>query len=198
MRFNILTYALSFALTLGLTFAPNAQGKTFSIDTQKSQIKWTGKKITEKHYGKIKVKTGDVIIDESGLTGGKIVIDMTSITCDDIKRPKSNKKFIKHLKNDDFFKTDKFPESSLNIKTATKSSEGKYNISADMTILDQTHPIQFTLSVTPNGNGYQAKGMVVIDRTKWGIRYGSGTFFDNLGNRAILDDFDIEFELHTR
>ena len=198
MRFNILTYGLSLSLMLVLTFTSNAQGKTFSIDTQKSQVKWTGKKITKKHYGKIKVKKGDVVIDAGGLSSGEIVIDMRSMTCDDIENPKYNKKLLKHLKNDDFFKTDKYPESSLKIKTATKISADKYKIAAEMTILGQTHPITFTLVIASKDKGYQAKGTVVINRTKWGIRYGSGSFFDNLGDRAILDDFDIEFELHTK
>jgi len=198
MRFKTLSYGLSLPLMLILTFAPNAKAQTFSIDTENSQVKWTGKKITEKHFGKIKIKEGAVVFEKGALRSGEIVIDMTSMTCDDIENPKYNKKLLKHLKNDDFFKTDKFPDASLKVKKATKTSGDKYQITADMTILAQTHPITFTLTIASKNKGYQAKGMVVVDRTKWGIRYGSGSFFDNLGDRAILNDFDIEFELQTK
>jgi hypothetical protein len=34
-----------------------------------------------------------------------------------------------------------------------------------------------------------------VDRTKYDIKYGSGSFFDNLGDKAISDDFELAVAL---
>jgi polyisoprenoid-binding protein YceI len=96
-----------------------------------------------------------------------------------------------HLKSDDFFGTEKFPTSKLDFKLISDNNDGSYNVSADLTIKGITKPITFVITVKPN----TATTTLKINRTKYDIKYGSGSFFDNLGDKAIADDFDLTVNL---
>ena len=192
---RILTFM---ALSCTSLLMPNLQAKSFKIDTTKSKVQWTGSKITEKHTGYIQVKSGNVIIEKGKLNGGHIVIDMQSITCDDIENKKYNNRLVRHLKGEDFFNTTLHPEASLKIKRSIKKTTGDYRILAELTILGETHPVEFTLKMLSKNKTYTSTGNITINRLEWGIRYGSGKFFAELGDRMIHDDFSLAFELHTR
>ena len=164
-----------------------AQKKEVSI--KESQIDWKGKKILGSHYGKIQLKEGILIFDNNQLIGGNFVIDMHSIIVEDLKGNSKNK-LENHLKSDDFFGVDNFPTSTLEIEKTLKTNDG-YLISALITIKNTTQPISFTLLMKEN----EAHTNLKIDRTKFNIRYGSGSFFDNLGDNTIYDDFELDVRL---
>lgn len=166
------------------------------INTKKSELKWVGNKIIGSHNGKVSLSAGKLYIKNNILTGGEFTIDMNSITCADVTDADGNAKLIGHLKGDDFFATNSYPSSSIKItkveKIKTKSSKvGNYNIQADLTIKGITKGISFPATLKKVGSKYIANASFSIDRTKWDIRYGSSSFFDNLGNKAIKNE--IEF-----
>ena len=152
-----------------------------------------GSKVTSSHEGNVKISKGSLAIDHGTLVGGQIAIDMNSITCTDIKSEESNKDLVGHLKAEDFFNTKKFPLAVIKITKAVKGKGNSYKIIADLTIKGITHPIAFDADVTITGLNFLAKASIKIDRTKWDIKYGSGTFIENLGDKMILDEitFDI-------
>ena len=190
--------ALTFiALSYTLLLMPNLHAKSFKINTSKSKVHWTGSKITEKHTGYVQIKSGNVIIENGKLNGGHIVIDMRSIRCDDIENNKYNKRLVRHLKGEDFFKTVQHPEASLKIRKSTKKYSGDYHIQADLTIVGETRPVEFTLHVQKKKKAYISTGLLTVNRLEWGIRYGSGKFFSKLGDRIIHDEFNLKFEMHT-
>ena len=100
---------------------------------------------------------------------------------------------VEHLKDEDFFNTKDFPVASIKIMRAHKGEENNYEIIANLTIKGITHPITFEADVAINGVNFLAKAKIKIDRTKWGIKYGSGSFFEDLGDKMILDEigFDV-------
>ncbi|WP_228439925.1 YceI family protein [Chryseobacterium phocaeense] len=118
----------------------------FMIQPESSTVNWTGKKILGLHTGTINIHSGYLGFENEDLTGGEIVIDMTSIVITDIQDPKIYKDFFDHLNNDDFFSVDRFKTAKLTITHAEKA-EGKYKISGDLTIKDITNPVRFTASV---------------------------------------------------
>ena len=122
---------------------------------------------------------------------GKFTVDMTSIEVTDIKAGEGKEKLEGHLKADDFFGTEKFATASMNFKTVTPKANGVYSVVADLTIKGITKPVNFDLTVKDNN----ATAKVVVDRTKYDIKYGSGSFFDNLGDKAISDNFDLTVSL---
>jgi len=162
------------------------------VNTEASSVKWIGSKITESHNGDIKIKSGKLILDHGRLAGGEFVIDMTTINTIDMSE-KYNEKLNSHLINEDFFNVDKYPTSQIIINNVEQFERTKYNITADLTIKGITNKISFIADVNIQGNSYLATANLKIDRTKWDIKYKSGNYFKDLGNKAILDE--IEFDI---
>lgn len=169
-----------------------ATAQTFVANTAKSEIKWTGKKVTGEHFGKVELKNGQFSLENNKVSEGKFVIDMTSITCDDLEG-EWNEKLVGHLKSDDFFGVDNHPEATLVVNSSSKWKNDKATLKGDLTIKGITKPIEFEAS--KNGNQFTA--VLTIDRTLYNVRYGSGKFFDNLGDKTIYDDFTIEVNMVT-
>ena len=116
-------------------------------------------------------------------------MNMTTITVTDLEG-KSKKSLEGHLKSDDFFGVEQFPTATMVITNVEKNDTG-YAVTGDFTIKGSTHPIRFPMTVEENS----AKAEVKIDRSKYNVRYGSNSFFDNLGNKAIYDEFDLSITL---
>jgi polyisoprenoid-binding protein YceI len=180
---------------LALTSATVIKPVTYTIDAAKSTFKWTGKKVTGQHWGYIKFSNGTITTDGANITGGAFTVDMNSIDCQDIPADKGADKLVGHLKADDFFGTAKFPTSNLTIKSATSTGAGQFDVKADLTIKGITNEIMFPAAITMDGKSLTAKASFKVDRTKFGIKYGSGTFFENIGDKAISNDFDVEIDL---
>lgn len=188
---------LAIALATFVTIGAVAQSKN-EIDTNRSYVEWEGKKITgSSHEGKLQFKSGSVTFDQKGtLTGGEFVVDMNSLMVTDLTGEYKTK-LENHLKNDDFFGTETHPEATLvftNVKLVKKSGvEADYRVTANLTIKGITQKITFNLEV--DGNEIEADD-IRIDRTKFGIKYSSGSFFKNLGDKAIRDNFEIDVQLY--
>lgn len=184
---NLKTIALALVIALS-TLSVSAQSK--KIDASKSNINWVGKKVTGKHNGTVNFKEGQLIFKGNKLAGGNFTVDMTSLTATDLTGEYQGK-LNGHLKSEDFFGTEKFPTSTLVFKKITAKAKGVYTVAADLTIKGKTSPVSFDLAVNANS----ATTKFNVDRTKYDIKYGSGSFFDNLGDKAISDEFELEVAL---
>ncbi|WP_448518482.1 YceI family protein [Rhodoflexus sp.] len=197
MKNTFLTGA--FALAVLALVAFTAPQETYKINTRASSIGWVGKKITGQHNGTVKISGGSLEMANGKITGGEFFIDMTSIVCEDIKDAETNSKFIGHLKSDDFFSVDKHPTATFKIKNANpgavKDGKQTYRIAGNLTIKGITKHVEFDAETKTEGNKLMATAAFKIDRSKWDIRYGSGSFFDDLGDKMIYDD--IELTLNT-
>ena len=163
-----------------------------NVNTEASTVKWIGSKMTESHNGDIKIKSGKLVLDHGRLVGGEVVIDMNSINTTDMEG-RRKERLDWHLKNEDFFDTEKFPTSELKITSVQLTERTKYEITADLTIKGKTHPITFNADVKIQGKAYLATANFKINRTKWGVVYNSGNFFEDLGDYMIKDE--IEFDI---
>lgn len=171
-----------------------AKAATYKVDTQKSVLNWEGKKVTGQHNGTVKFNTGTLTVDGTKLTGGTFEFDMNSITSLDLTDAGYNAKFIGHMKSEDFFNTTKYPTSKFVITKVTPKGGNNYDITGNMTIKNLTNPVTFPATVTVAGNTITAEGKAVLDRTKYDIKYGSKSFFENIGDKAIYDDFTINLK----
>ena len=186
--FSLLFYFTFFALT-AQGIESNSQ-TLLKINTEKSTLKWIGEKITtSQHSGSLDFKSGEMTIKDGLVVSGNFIVDMTSISVEDISG--SGKKRLEgHLKSDDFFSVDKYDKALLSIKGSKKTDKG-FLVDANLTIKDLTHPIQFNM-VSIEG-GYNAD--LVFDRSKYNVRFRSGSFFENLGDKLIIDDIVLSSEL---
>jgi len=172
-------------LALMLTTAIFAESQ--KVDVAKSSIKWLGKKVTGEHSGAISLKEGSLEVENSKVTGGKVVIDMNSIVDTDIADAGMNGKLVGHLKGDDFF-------GVATAELVITKVDGN-NFSGNLTIKGITNPTSFTATASKEGKNTVYKGTITVDRSKYNVRYGSKSFFDNLGDKVIYDEFTLEFNL---
>lgn len=167
----------------------------FQIQQASSTVNWTGKKVLGVHTGSINIAHGFIEITDNSIVGGEIQIDMTSIVITDIEDPKTKQDFLGHLLNDDFFSVDQFKIATLSIRGSSKIDTNKFKIDGNLSIKDITQTISFIASMEIFTDTLHALGEMVIDRTLYNIRYGSGKFMDNLGDKLIYDDFVLQFKL---
>lgn len=168
---------------------------TYKVDVLKSNLHWKARKVTGEHMGTVKLADGALQFDDRKLTGGQFTFDMNSLVCSDLIDQEYNAKLIGHLKSDDFFSTGKHPTSSFTITKAIPKGTATYLVTGNMRIKGISNPLTFPVRVKQDGATVEAQGKVTLDRTKYDIKYGSTSFFDALGDKAIYDDFDIELKL---
>ena len=177
-----------------------ANGKSvYSIDIEKSKVHWLGKKVTGEHTGTISFYDGEVVYENEKPVTANIKMDMNSIVCTDLTNEQWNQKLVGHLKSDDFFSVEKHPESvfeATGFNAMPIDADGNnYHVSGKMTIKGISHELSFPAKVEVSNSGLMALGVAKIDRTKYDIKYRSGSFFKDLGDNLIYDEFEIAFEL---
>lgn len=165
----------------------------FEIVSTQSNIDWVGRKVTGAHNGTIAVKEGELILNAGKLTGGKFIIDTTSIKILDVTDPATNAQFAGHLASDDFFSIEKYPEATLQITSVSGN-----HVEGNLTIKGITHPVGFDAAVNVNGDLLTTTGKLVIDRTKYGIKFRSGNFFKDLGDTLIYNDFELNVNVTAK
>ena len=169
-----------------------------NIDLVASTIVWTGYKVTGEHTGYVKLKNGTLDYSGGQLKGGEFVIDMSSIKCTDLESEYAGK-LEGHLKSDEFFGTTAYPTAKYVItKAIPTDSKGNYKIVGNLTIKDVTKEVKFNANVNESGNTVKATGNMKIDRSEYNVKYGSGSFFDGLGDKTIYDEFDLAVSLVSK
>ena len=159
------------------------------VDVAQSTIKWKGIKVTgSNHYGLISPKSSSLTLANGTVASGQLVIDMSTITVTDIQGERANK-FLRHMMNEDFFEVAKYPTATLTIKEV---KGGK--MMGDLTIKGITKPFSFAYTIKDG----KYVGKTTFDRTKYGVVYRSGNFFEDLGDKIINDDVEIEFEIAVK
>jgi len=156
------------------------------VDTKNSEFDWYASKVTGDHYGKVMLGESMLIEKDGKVVGGEFIMDMTTLTVENIDSPKYEKKFLNHMKSDDFFDVAKYPTATLKINKI----EGT-NVEGDLTIKDKTNPINFTMEQ----NGDLVTGKMKFDRTKYDMIYNSGNFFKDLGDKMIHDEVVLTFNV---
>ena len=171
---------------------------TYVARDMDASIVWTGSKVTgSSHTGTIMPKENALEFRGKDLVGGSFTMDMSSIKVTDLSGGSASK-LEGHLKSDDFFGVANFPTSAFRITEVTPGSEkGSYTVTGDLTIKSTTKSVNFPVMLTWEGNMAIAKATIVVDRADYDVRFGSGRFFDGLGDRAIKDDFTLDVELVT-
>lgn len=161
-----------------------------SVDTSKSKVVWLGKKVTGEHTGTVSVKSGNLEMTEGKLTGGEVVMDMTTITTTDLTGEWATK-LVNHLNAEDFFEVKNHKTATFKATSVSGKKGGEYTVKGDLTIKGKSVP--HTVKLKQKGNTFTGK--LVFNRTKFDIKYGSGSFFKGLGDKMIYDDVELTLTL---
>jgi polyisoprenoid-binding protein YceI len=168
----------------------------YNADSKATSIKWLGRKVTGEHFGKVNLKSGSFSWKGGMITAGMFEVDMNSMTCEDLTDATYNGKLIGHLKSDDFFSVEKFNTASFKLTKADKGSkEGSFTVTGDLTIKGKTLPVTFPVTVTEAAGKVTVSGDLTFDRAKYDIRYGSGSFFEGLGDKLIYDEVKLTLNI---
>ncbi len=176
----------------------SAAAQTYTVDVGASKITYVGKKLNGEHTGNISFKSGSLVFTGELITGGEFVADMNSLTSTDITDKEYNGKYVGHMKSADFFNTEKFPTSTLKISGSKKTAKG-LEVSGSLTMLGQTVPVTFVVAgLSKTDAAVTGKTNMTLDRTKWGLKYGSTNFFKGLGDKAINDEFTLAIDVTAK
>lgn len=175
--------------------AKKAKETTYKIDGQQSKLTWNAKKVTGEHAGLAPISGGSVVLDGGKLKGGSIDVSLKDLTVTDLTDPEANGKLTKHLKSDDFFAVEKHPAAKLVITSATPTGAGAYDVTGKLTIKGITNEVKFPATVKADNQKLTATAKVTVDRTKYDIKFRSKNFFENLGDKAIDDNFTLDVSL---
>ena len=187
------TTLLSLALTLAFgafAIANPIEEEKKAVNAEKSTVTWKAYKVTGSHTGTVALQSGALTFDGDKLTGGEFTVNMTTINTTDLEGDYKNK-LDGHLKSPDFFGVENHPSASLVFTNVTASGKNSYKVTGDLTIKGITKPVTFDVSIY----GSKATATLKVDRAEYDVRYGSGSFFDNLGDKTIYDEFDLVVDL---
>lgn len=181
-----------------------AQGKIIAVSNQESSISWEGSKPTGTHAGTIDIAQGHVTVQDNKIVGGSFVMDMNTITVTDLDGDmkaglEGHLKGLAEGKEDHFFNVAKYPSAKFEVSkivTLTGDEEANSTIYGNLTIRDVTKEIGFRANISVNGDRVTVKTpQFTIDRTQWGVNYGSKSIFDDLGDKFVNDDIGLKIKL---
>jgi polyisoprenoid-binding protein YceI len=174
--------AVSEAVAVNAT-AATASAVTYTFAPE-SEISFVGSKVTGSHEGGFKSFGGEFSIANGSLagTGQKITIDMNSIWSD-------SEKLTGHLKNEDFFNVEKYPQSTFELTSVKTGENNTYQVSGNLTLLETTKNITFPATVTINGETADIHAMFDINRKDFGVVYAG------MSDDLIRDEVVIKLKL---
>jgi polyisoprenoid-binding protein YceI len=178
---------------------------TYEIDTTASTIEWRGTKPTGEHVGTISIQNGQLMATNEQVTSGTVVIDMNSIEVKDEGMAEDKRTSLEnHLKGTvegketDFFNVKEYPTATFEITGVTEEN-GQKMLQGNLTLKDETKNIQFPVNANIGENEISLESETfTIDRTDWGVNYGSKSVFDNLGDNFISDNMELTINVTAK
>ena len=175
----------------------------YTLNLESTKLEWIGRKLIGEHNGSIQFLSGYVEIDNKRILTGEFKVNMKSIENNDIEDETYKGYLENHLKSKDFFDVENFPVAILEIIQENNAGEsiidskGNSSILCNLTIKDITHQIMIPMDVKVYNNHATASGTIDIDRTLYKIKYKSKSFFPNIGDKLIYDNFTLNFNINT-
>ncbi|MBC7567782.1 MAG: YceI family protein [Pedobacter sp.] len=191
MKLKLISAALLFLVVSSAFIAP-FKTVTYKVDAKKSSLTWVGKKLTGSHNGSIALQSGNLLFDGKKLSGGNFVINMTTI-----KDADKSDKLEGHLKADDFFGVDKFATSTFTVRKVIPGKGNNVTVTGDLTIKGIASSVSFPALVVWNSDGSvtATADKIIVDRTKYGIKFRSKGMFPDVGDKMIYDEFELAIKL---
>ena len=207
-------YSLSLLITFGIVFSSCSKAKKESsetnvsiksppgplikegeyiINTDSSIVKWTGREITTKiHYGTLNLKKGIINVNDRGTFSGKVIVDMNTINVQDLSGRGKNA-LEGHLRSNDFFSVESYPEATISFKDIDLNKIGEFD--GNLTIKDISGPVKLSGEINKKGQGFESTIKLSFDRTLFNVQFRSGKFYENLGDKLIYDDIELEAKI---
>ncbi len=167
----------------------------YSLNKLKSKLSWVGREITTKtHTGTIDIKSGNIMVEDNGNISGEVLLEMNTIIVTDLEG--RSKEYLEgHLKSEDFFSVVDYPEAKLTFRNNSDILSNKITFDGELTIKSISEKVEFEVFLSQGSPNIHADASLTFDRTKFNVKYRSGLFFDDLGDKLILDDIDVKLNI---
>ena len=186
------TFKFIITITLTLISISFSYSQSLTANKTQSLIRWYGEELTGKtHFGNLSFKEGRIELQDGLIIGGNFVVNMTSLSVEDLSGG-AKERLEGHLRSDDFFSVDKYPEATLKISQKAKVEGDVQKLYGELTIKGIKHAVDFSIILVDKKT---ATANLTFDRSKYNVRFRSGSFFENLGDKLILDDIRMEVSL---
>ncbi len=176
--------------------------KGLPVDIAASKVVWTASKVGGSHTGDVTLASGVLTVQNGVLLLADVSMNMESITCSDLSSATSNANLVSHLKDEDFFHVSSHPRAHFRTTSVERKAQvgerTTFHVEGVLTIKGIEASNAFEVDLWAEGDHYRATGAILFDRTVYGIQYGSGSFFEGLGNRMIKDEVELDFDLRTQ
>lgn len=171
----------------------------YNVVIDETELSWIGKELSTKiHTGTLNLSNGLIQVDNDKTIAGNVTINMSTINVTDLQG-RAKEMLEGHLRSADFFEVENFPEATLSFKSKSFNKlKNQINFEGELTIKDISNPILFNATLLESSPYLKAKAILSFDRSKYNVRFRSGSFFENLGDKLILDDIDVNITLVTR
>ena len=172
---------------------------TYSLLIDDSELSWIGTELSTKtHTGTIDFTDGTIVVDSDNTISGNVKINMSTINVTDLQG-RSKEMLERHLRSSDFFEVESYSDAKFSfISKSFDKLTNQISFVGDLTIKDITNPISFNATLLETSPFLKAKAVLSFDRSKYNVRFRSGNFFENLGDKLILDDIDVNIRLVTK
>ena len=193
---TLMTFCATAALIL-TSLADNNEGTTrYKVDAAASAITWHATRVTGEHMGTVGLLNGYMSVEDGELIAANVIANMEAIECTNLQG-EWGEKLLGHLVSEDFFHVSEHKTSAFSLRelTATPEGEATHSVTGNFTIRGISKSVTFPADVTEKDGTLSIQGEVVLDRSQFDVKYGSGSFFDNLGDNLIHDNFTVGFNL---
>ena len=186
------TFKFIITITLTLSSISFSYSQSLTANKTQSLIRWYGEELTGKtHFGNLSFREGRIELQDGLIIGGNFVVNMTSLSVEDLSGG-AKARLEGHLRSDDFFSVDKYPDATLKISQKAKVEGDVQKLYGELTIKGIKHAVDFSIILVDKKT---ATANLTFDRSKYNVRFRSGSFFENLGDKLILDDIRMEVSL---
>lgn len=167
---------------------------TWLVDDVHSNVRFSvSHLIISEVEGSFRVYSGALTFESPELTNAKVdfAVDVASINTENVMRDG-------HLKSDDFFNAEQFPNMTFKSATWKKLDDKRYELEGDLTIRDVTKRVTFAVVFggtvkDPWGNvkaGFKAT--TTINRFEYGLKWNALT---EAGGATVGKDVNITLNL---
>lgn len=178
------------------------EGSKQEVDSTASFLSWKGFKPAGEHFGKLPVSKGEVSLRDGKLFGGYVSIAMNNIIVEDLEGEIAAQ-LKGHLESDDFFAVQTYPTARFELTNIPNEGIDVLKLTelqGNLTLKDVTKNITIPINKVDNLDGATkiTSAIFTINRADWNVKYGSRSFFSNLGDKFINDDIELSFVLVIR
>ncbi|MDQ8203832.1 YceI family protein [Pelagicoccus sp. SDUM812003] len=179
------------------TKPPTPVSGVLELDNEHSKVGWVGRNLTNRHDGAVDLVQGTLELDKDRPVGGKVTVDLRTLSCRDISDSDMASVLVKHLQNADFFHVSEHPLASFTLKSAEvlesrTYGQPNYLVRGVLTARGKELELVMEALVERIDNGFVFQANFDFDRVALGARYGSGSLFERLGMHLVNDLVSID------